>query len=243
MKEKIKPGASTESGLKKVSVKWFLTIIAVMLVLMLEGYLFSKYSLWFSKPNVNASSTEKKEQDQSRHNPFFSAPPSKNEENRKFHPELSAPEREFHPIVKTREAPQDNSIPLEVGKNPDVVNPDSLALLNDASSSVFFRGVLEVETRNDLLLSPDREKRLLKACLKIEENWNDPIKKRESINDGKYLFFTGLNESQLQFVQTNMESWKTDFGQYKAPGSKDQELFLLEQCIALLSERVKNTIE
>jgi len=244
----MKTKTSSDSGGKKAQdgkiIRWLLTILIILAVIGLEFFLFTRYSLWFAHANLeNSKSTGANKSSSTRYNPIFGPPSSGTQKPSPEIPEQhfrSSPVKKSPVIGPASPSPQHFHPvpPAGTGPQRDIVNPAALKLIEKSPKLTFYRGVLELESRNDLLFSPDREKRLLKICKKIYENKDNPSRKDEYLKEGQRVFFGGLNEKQMNFVVKNMASWSKDKG-YQAPEGMRLDDYMLKLCIELLEQRAK----
>lgn len=218
--------------------RWGATILVVVLVMFFEFYLFSRYSLWQS----SAGKSDEKIEIQSKAvpvAPVVASSPSPQVPQVVQHPPAVPSNNEFHPSVPSSANPVEEPPPETTGENVTIVDRESMKLMPGADFKIVLRGVLELESNNDYLLSPERESALYNSCLQISKAWDDPDARKSEIEKCKFLFFASLNQKQMKLVKNNMKLWPVEHGQYKAPENEDQEKYLLKKCTELLSERVQ----
>lgn len=222
--------------------RWGATILIVVLVMFFEFYLFSRYSLWQNVAGKPGESAQLQTTNIPAVLPAVSSPSPEVVSTTPDTPVAPA-NHDFHPVVPTQAPPSSQPVPVESGESVTIVFRDSMTLMPGTDFPTVLRGILELETKSEYLLAPERETALYKSCLQIGKVWDDPQLRKTETDKCKYLFFASLNQKQLMFFEKNMKSWAGDHGSYKAPENQDQEKYLLEQCTKLLSERAQKIIE
>lgn len=222
-------------------LRWGATILIVVLVMLFEFYLFSRYSLWYNRAETTDNKIQVGSSDVPPDHKVYSSPSPSPEAV----PMISAvpDSHEFHPVIPTQSPRAKEPVSTESGESVTIVYRESMNLMPGVDFSTVLRGILELETKSEYLLSPEREAALYKSCTQILKVWNNSELRKEETEKCKYLFFASLNRKQMEFVGKNMESWTKDPGRYKAKSGQDQEEYLLKQCVELLSERVQKTVE